>query len=80
MTLPAAVMTFGRDYIPVEPVLGHATIARQGIALALAELVDEGWLSLADALELVDPIRHDNARHIFNLAEETGLLRDVPWT
>ncbi len=36
VTAPAnKILTFGGDYIPVEPVLGHATIARQGIALAL---------------------------------------------
>ena len=63
VTAPAnKILTFGGDYIPVEPVLGHATIARRGIALALSELVEEGWLSLADAMDLIDPIMHNNAR------------------
>ena len=71
VTAPAnKILTFGGDYIYVEPVLGHAMIARQGIALALSELVEEGWLSLADAMELVDPIMHGNARRIFRLAEK----------
>ena len=72
VTAPAnKILTFGGDYIPVEPVLGHAMIARRGIALALSELVEEGWLSLSDAMDLIDPIMHDNARQIFNLAEKT---------
>ncbi len=80
VTAPAnKILTFGGDYIPVEPVLGHATIARQGIALALSELVEEGWLSLPDALELTDPIMHNNARRIFHLSEKTKALQSVPW-
>lgn len=73
------ILTFGGDYIPVEPVLGHATIARRGIALALSELVEEGWLSLGNALEMVEPIMHGNARRIFNLAEKTKVLENVKW-
>ncbi|MBN2314084.1 MAG: amidohydrolase family protein [Sedimentisphaerales bacterium] len=74
------IVTFGGDYIPVEPVLGHAVIARRGIALALSELVEEGWLSLDRAIELTDPIMHDNARTIFNLAEKTQKLEKVHWS
>ncbi len=80
VTAPAnKILAFGGDYIPVEPVLGHATIARRGIALALTELVDEGWLGLNDALELVDPIMHGNARTLFNLDRKTDILRNVNW-
>jgi len=80
VTAPAnKILTFGGDYIPVEPVLGHAVIARQGIALALSELVEEGWLTLADAMELVDPIMHNNARRIFNLPEKSRILQNAPW-
>ncbi len=81
VTAPAnKILTFGGDYIPVEPVLGHAVIARRGIALALSELVEEGWLSLSDAMDLIDPIMHNNARQIFNLAEKTRVLENVKWT
>ncbi len=80
VTAPAnKVLTFGGDYIPVEPVLGHAAIARQGIALALTELVEEGWVSVADSLELADLIMHSNARRIFHLPEKTKALQSVPW-
>jgi predicted TIM-barrel fold metal-dependent hydrolase len=81
VTAPAnKILTFGGDYIPVEPVLGHAVVARRGIALALSELVEEGWLSLDRADELADMIMHKNARTIFNLPEKTKKLKGVPWT
>lgn len=80
VTAPAnKVLTFGGDYSPVEPVLGHAVIARRGIALALSELVEEGWLSLENALELAETIMHGNAGRIFNLEEKTRLLKKVKW-
>jgi hypothetical protein len=79
MTAPAnKLLTFGGDYLYVEQVLGHAAIARRGIAIALSELVEEGWLSLDDALALVDPIMHANARRIFRLAEKEKTLSAVP--
>jgi hypothetical protein len=81
LTAPAnKILTFGGDYIPVEPVLGHAVVARRGIALALSELVEEGWLSLDRAVELTDMIMHENARKIFNLKEKTRKLQTAPWT
>jgi predicted TIM-barrel fold metal-dependent hydrolase len=81
VTAPAnKLLTFGGDYVPVEPVLGHATIARRGIALALSELVEEGWLSLSEALDLIDLIMGNNARQIFSLPEKTRVLENVKWT
>ena len=73
------LLTFGGDYIPVEPVLGHAILARRGLALALSELVEEGWLSLEDALETIDPIMHVNARKLFRLTEKTAALKTASW-
>jgi predicted TIM-barrel fold metal-dependent hydrolase len=80
VTAPAnKVLTFGGDYVPVEPVLGHATVARRGIAQALSTLVEHGWLSHADAMDLIDPIMHANARKTFDLEEKTRLLQSAPW-
>ncbi|MFH1965894.1 MAG: amidohydrolase family protein [Acidobacteriota bacterium] len=80
VTAPAnKILTFGADYIPVEPVAGHAKIARRGIALALSELVEEGWMSADNALELVDPVMHGNARRIFSLDEKEKVLKKVSW-
>jgi polyhydroxyalkanoate synthesis regulator phasin len=51
----------------VELVPGHAAIARQGITQALSELVDEGWMTLEEAMNLTDVIMHQNARTLYKL-------------
>ncbi len=80
VTAPAnKLLTFGGDYRYVEQVLGHAVMARQGIALALSELVEEGWMTRQEALELIDPIMHGNARQVFRLHEKQHILRAAPW-
>jgi uncharacterized protein len=80
VTIPATkIFTFGGDYIPVEPVVGHAMLARRGIALALRELVQEGWLELAEALDLVEPLMRGNARATFRLNEKEAALARAPW-
>jgi len=80
VTAPAnKVLTFGGDYGVVETVAGHAAMARHGIALALSELVEEGWFSLDNALGVVDDIMYGNARRIFNLKEKHELLKNVKW-
>lgn len=73
------LLPFGGDYIPVEPVLGHALVARRGMAQALFELVQEGWLTLRDALDLVEPILHGNADRIFRLSEKRPRLERADW-
>ncbi len=73
------VFVFGGDYIPVECVLGHARIARQGVARALSELVDEGYLSRRDAIDLVEPLLRGNARRVFQLEAKTAKLSKAPW-
>ncbi len=80
VTAPAnKIFTFGGDYRPVECVLGHSRIARQGITLALSELVDQGWLGRDDAFGLVEPIMRGNARRVFKLAEKSRQLQKAPW-
>jgi predicted TIM-barrel fold metal-dependent hydrolase len=73
------IFTFGGDFRPVEPVLGHAIMTRRGVAQALSELVEEGWLGLDDAMGLVRPIMYENARRFFNLDEKEKILKDVKW-
>ena len=80
MTAPAnKVLCFGGDYLYVEPVVGHARLARQGIALALSELVEEGWLTLDAALDLVEPLMRGNARRLFRLEVKKETLSKAPW-
>lgn len=59
------LLTFGGDYATVENVVGHAAIARHGLAQALSELVDEDWLTEDQALDLVEPLMRGNARALF---------------
>lgn len=59
------LLTFGGDYATAENIVGHAAIARQGLAQALSELVDEGWMSEGAALDLVDPLMRGNAHALF---------------
>lgn len=59
------LFTFGGDYIAVEPVYGHSRIARMGIAQALSELVQEGWIRLEEAKPLIERIMFRNAIELF---------------
>jgi hypothetical protein len=52
-------------------VVGHAEIARRGLAQALGELVDEGWLNEQEALDLVEPLMRGNAWETFRIAEKS---------
>jgi len=73
------VLTFGGDYIPVELVVGHAAIARSGITRALTGLVQDGWLTQASALDLVEPLMRGNARRLFRTDQKERALLNVPW-
>lgn len=61
------IFTFGGDYIPVEPIPAHARIARRGIILAIAQLLQDGWLSESDAPALIQRIMNRNTHETFNL-------------
>jgi predicted TIM-barrel fold metal-dependent hydrolase len=45
----------------------------------MTEVEADEKLALDDALEMVEPIMHGNARRIFRLDEKEKLLRTVPW-
>lgn len=74
------LLSFGGDYFHIEPVAGHASLARHGITQALTELVEEGWIKIDAALDLVDAIMHQNARRIFHLKEKSEALKRAEWT
>lgn len=61
------LLTFGGDYRPVEMVPGHAAIARRGLAQAVTELVEEGWLRENEIEPLVDRLMRGNAHELFDL-------------
>ncbi len=58
------IFTFGGDEKIVENVIGHAFVARKGIVQALNELVAENWITINDALELIDNLMYKNAEEI----------------
>ncbi len=59
------LFTFGGDYITVESIYGHSRIARLGLAQALTELVQEGWIPLEEIPFLVERIMRQNALETF---------------
>jgi len=73
------IHAFGGDYNVVENVVGHATIARNGIYAALSELVEEGYVEQDDALELVESLMRGNGRRIFDLEKKYDATRKAPW-
>lgn len=59
------LFTFGGDYFSVENIYGHSRVARLGIAQALTELIESGWLREEETPEIVARIMHQNARETF---------------
>ena len=59
------LLTFGGDYLAAETTVGHAQIARQGIAQAMRELVAEGWIGAEDVPPLAEAIMRGNAHQLF---------------
>jgi len=65
-TVPSSkLLCFGGDFMTVESTVGHARLARNGLVSALAELIDGGWLEVAEAVEFVPRLMRDNARELF---------------
>lgn len=72
VTVPSnKLLLFGGDYTLVEPIVGHASIARQGLGQALDELVCDGWLAPHAALALIEPLMSGNASALFTRAEHS---------
>jgi hypothetical protein len=67
-TIPAnKIFGFGGDYCFVEGVYGHLKIARENIALALANKVSKGYFTMQEALEIAHRLLYDNAKEFFKL-------------
>jgi predicted TIM-barrel fold metal-dependent hydrolase len=60
------VLGFGGDMLPLELVPGHAAIARQGIAQALSELLEEGWIKETEVQPTAERILRQNAHELFD--------------
>jgi len=67
MAAPASkLFTFGGDYRPAELSVGHAAVARKGIAQALAELVAEGWVAESEITALAERVMNSNAHECYD--------------
>ena len=58
---------FGGDYGALEFACGHLSVARDNIAAALAEMVDDGWMGLNDARQVAADWLFNNPNEFFNL-------------
>ncbi len=70
MTSPInKMMAFGGDDLYIENLVGHAIIARKGIAHALSGLIQDRWISERDALEIAERIMYKNAEEIYGIGD-----------
>ena len=58
---------FGGDYGQLEYACGHLVIARDNIAAALTEMVDDGWMGMDDARQVAADWLFNNANEFFKL-------------
>jgi hypothetical protein len=66
-TVPSnKIFGFGGDYIFAEGAYGHSMIARDNIARVLTERVDEGSLTVNEAIDLGKKLLYDNAYSFFS--------------
>jgi predicted TIM-barrel fold metal-dependent hydrolase len=67
------LLGFGGDYIVIEPVLGHARMARHGLVLALSALVEDGWMSMPEATAAAERVLRTNGLELFPRAARAAV-------
>jgi len=72
------VLGFGGDYQVVEKVYGHLVLARENIAQALADKVEQGALSRQDATAWARALLWDNPRALYHLDSDPYPLSPKP--
>ncbi|MCX7015974.1 MAG: hypothetical protein NTW86_26035 [Candidatus Sumerlaeota bacterium] len=63
------IFAFGGDYHVVEKVYGHLQLARADLAVVLAEKVEEGRFSKANALEIARLLFNENPKRWYKLGQ-----------
>ena len=63
------IIAFGDDLQQVEAVYGHLKMARRSFALALAEMIEEGFMSESVALDVAQAAFHDNPAKVYGLTQ-----------
>jgi len=71
------IFGFGGDYGQIEPAYGHLQIARQQMGIALTRLVEDGWLSVKEALGVARRVLHDNPTECFRIEPKRRALRET---
>jgi len=66
------INAFGGDYCFVDGVYGHQRIARQNVAMSLAQKVEDGSMDLDRAKEIATWVFVDNPVRVFNLKDRLG--------
>ena len=61
------LFVFGGDDLYIENLIGHAIIARRGIALSLSDLMKDNWISERDSFEIAERIMFKNAAEIYGI-------------
>lgn len=63
------ISVFGGDYLFVDGVYGHLTLAKENVAKALSIKVEENLFDVNYAKEIAKMMFYDNPRRIFRLKE-----------
>jgi len=63
------IIGFGDDLQYVETVYGHLKMARQNVAIVLAEMIQEGLISESIALDVAKAVFYDNPAQVYRLSD-----------
>ena len=63
------LLAFGGDDLYIENLIGHAVLARKGIAHSLSDLIKDNRISEGDSFEIAEKIMFKNAAEIYGIGE-----------
>jgi len=63
------LLVFGGDDLYIENLIGHAILARKGIAHSLSDLMKDNWISEGDTFDIAERIMYKNAEEIYGIGE-----------
>lgn len=66
------ILGFGDDLYWVDTIYGHLIVARENVAAALAELIEDGLIRDSEALDFGRGLFYDNPAALYRLDERTG--------
>lgn len=67
-TIPSnKIFAFGGDYLFVEGAYAHSKIARKGVGRVLRDMVDDGYFSEKEAIQIARRILFDNSKELYKL-------------